>query len=128
MFRQGCANKVFGWENSVELRIPEPGWGGRLFKEWSTGFRRPDARINVKLLPPQMKLFLGSTHEEHHSLKHYGMGFQLNYIQILDGHGLLCSLGDTRLTARTTLLSSTLVAPHSVRTARARFAVCSLER
>lgn len=46
--RQGCANKVFGgWENSVELSIPEP--GGRLFKEWSTGFHRPDARITVKL-------------------------------------------------------------------------------
>lgn len=28
MFRQGCANKVFGgWENSVELSIPEPGGG-----------------------------------------------------------------------------------------------------
>lgn len=28
------------------------------------------------------------------------MGFQLNYIQILDSHGLLRSLRDTRLTAR----------------------------
>lgn len=68
-----------------------------------------------------MKLFLGRAHEEHHSLKHYGMGFQLNYIQILDGRGLLRSLGDTRLRARTTL-------PHRMRTARAGFAVCSLER
>lgn len=27
MFRQGCANKVFGWENSVGLSIPELGGG-----------------------------------------------------------------------------------------------------
>lgn len=27
MFRQGCANKVFDWEDSAELSIPEQGEG-----------------------------------------------------------------------------------------------------